>query len=333
MQFLMTGIMKNMTKDPYLRPLAAFRSRILYANAYGTDFVVPCSTAAFLHRQSSYPHHSFSDQDPTDEDHSTPPTEDSNYSMEQERLHPYQIRRDRYKGGKWNSAKHDFSMDETSMVTGGQQRYKRNLFVTTLHTLPKAPSPAHNFTTLHDTTFTSNHSLTMTHSSSKTPLNTVAQPWASTVRNFVKKQTWEWGKYETIDDNTLLEMSLALDSLGWRKIFVDVREEIPLQVPVFNIPTFSRDSWGINVETGIDLRSPGVWESRDIAQVLSFPDKIMSFPIGHNMMVAFSRNPWSSFVYRGGRPIMDQLVGFSHFYIKICLFPKSNHGFLREPGN
>jgi hypothetical protein len=41
------------TQSHFTTPLAAFRSRIALANAYGTDFQVPCSTAAFLSRTSS----------------------------------------------------------------------------------------------------------------------------------------------------------------------------------------------------------------------------------------------------------------------------------------
>jgi len=41
----------------FLEPLSAFRKRILYANAFCTDFQVPTNTAAFLCTHSSYQHH------------------------------------------------------------------------------------------------------------------------------------------------------------------------------------------------------------------------------------------------------------------------------------
>lgn len=45
------------TSPRFLRPLAAFKKRIAYANAFGTDFPVPGSTAAFLDLDSDYPHY------------------------------------------------------------------------------------------------------------------------------------------------------------------------------------------------------------------------------------------------------------------------------------
>ena len=42
--------------DTFLRPLSLFRKRIAYVNAFRTDFQVPTSTAAFLSKNSTYPH-------------------------------------------------------------------------------------------------------------------------------------------------------------------------------------------------------------------------------------------------------------------------------------
>ena len=44
-------------QDEYVRPLRRFRKRVAYANAFGTDFQVPVSTAAFLSVNSNNPHH------------------------------------------------------------------------------------------------------------------------------------------------------------------------------------------------------------------------------------------------------------------------------------
>jgi len=45
------------TSDKFLTPLASFRKRIAYINAYRTDFPVPGSTAGFLDKNSNYPHY------------------------------------------------------------------------------------------------------------------------------------------------------------------------------------------------------------------------------------------------------------------------------------
>jgi Putative serine esterase (DUF676) len=46
-------VVADLTQSHFTKPLAAFRYRMALANAYGTDFQVPCSTAAFLSRTSS----------------------------------------------------------------------------------------------------------------------------------------------------------------------------------------------------------------------------------------------------------------------------------------
>ena len=45
------------TSDKFLTPLASFRKRTAYINAYKTDFPVPGSTAGFLDKNSDYPHY------------------------------------------------------------------------------------------------------------------------------------------------------------------------------------------------------------------------------------------------------------------------------------
>ncbi|KAL7468791.1 hypothetical protein ACHAXS_009024 [Conticribra weissflogii] len=56
--FRLNDLLQTMATSPrFLRPLALFRKRIAYANAFGTDFPVPGSTAAFLDRNSDYPHY------------------------------------------------------------------------------------------------------------------------------------------------------------------------------------------------------------------------------------------------------------------------------------
>jgi len=49
-------IYRMCTEPAYLKPLSSFRRRIAYANAFGTDFQVPCNTASFLSDKSTYPH-------------------------------------------------------------------------------------------------------------------------------------------------------------------------------------------------------------------------------------------------------------------------------------
>jgi hypothetical protein len=56
--FHLTPTVPDMCTLPqFLQPLGKFRQRIAVANAYGTDFLVPVSTAAFLSKSSQVPHH------------------------------------------------------------------------------------------------------------------------------------------------------------------------------------------------------------------------------------------------------------------------------------
>jgi Putative serine esterase (DUF676) len=56
--FQRTPLLNEMgTSETYLEPLKRFRKRIALANAFGTDFQVPVSTAAFLSKTSEVVHH------------------------------------------------------------------------------------------------------------------------------------------------------------------------------------------------------------------------------------------------------------------------------------
>lgn len=144
--------------------------------------------------------------------------------------------------------------------------------------------------------------------------------------------------YDECDDE-LHAMSKALDSLGWKKIFVDLRPEIP----AVSLPRVIRKSSlvmtankrkgthdGIadgdlseveesllqNIGTLTDsetlrasLRRKGGIASRDAKEAFGSPrDGSLHFPVGHNMICAFSRGRVSSHMNRGGRPVMDALA-------------------------
>jgi Putative serine esterase (DUF676) len=62
--FRLNSILYDMaTQSSYVQPLSLFQKRICYANAYGTDFPVPASTAAFLSELSTVPHYFADDED------------------------------------------------------------------------------------------------------------------------------------------------------------------------------------------------------------------------------------------------------------------------------
>lgn len=121
-------------------------------------------------------------------------------------------------------------------------------------------------------------------------------------------------------DDDLVQMSNALDSLGWKKVFVDVRKEIPIGV---NLPrNLSRklndsDANGSGDETNQKLdelkaqKGMSV-ESRTIKDAVSssvpLSQSRISLPLGHNMICAFSRSRISTLMNKGGRPVVDSMA-------------------------
>lgn len=136
----------------------------------------------------------------------------------------------------------------------------------------------------------------------------------------------------------LHEMSASLDKLGWKKVFVDVRREMPsVELPkslgerllrqkkqssdndIANSSgsNHSRDSLN---STGSDensenaqslqaLKKQKIVGSKDIANAVSTPeDNRFALPLGHNMIVAFSRSRFTTFMNKGGRPVVDALA-------------------------
>ena len=151
------------------------------------------------------------------------------------------------------------------------------------------------------------------------------------------------------EDDELKAMSQSLDALGWKKIIVDLRSEIPIGV---SVPTVVRKSslrkkftlsssppivasthlgeskeyvsslQDVDTDEEIEngamadstafvetLKRRSVIESRDVKEAFSAPrDATIRWPVGHNMICAFSRGRVSSHMNRGGRSVMDRLA-------------------------
>lgn len=201
--FRLNDLIHSMATAPrFLVPLASYRRRIAYANAFGTDFPVPCSTAAFLDKESDYPH---------------------------------------YFGETF--AEGDIIAKDTCPAS------ERGLIAATLYTMPQ------------DT-------------------------------NFETEST-------SVDDTAA--MSACLDSLGWKKVFIDIRKEIP-SVPILK---------SNRMECPVSQLKSSSTEVRscDLDRVLSSSSiHRLSLPMGHNAICAFSRGKVSSIVNSGGRPVMDSLA-------------------------
>jgi hypothetical protein len=220
--FRLNDLLLTMATCPtFLKPLAKFRKRVAYANAYGTDFAVPAGTAAFLSENSTYPHH--------------------------------------------------FTEEEITVDSNG-------LIIATLHT----PSEAHVPPT------TTEADLTLPQCDAE-------------------EEVKKYGDHE----DELHHMSMSLDRLGWKKVFVDTRKEIPsVEIPKALMMVRQKSNSRLVVDANFHaLKKHKVVRSKDVASAVSSPmDNRVPLPLGHNMIVAFSRSRISTFMNKGGRPIVDALA-------------------------
>lgn len=141
----------------------------------------------------------------------------------------------------------------------------------------------------------------------------------------------------------LLRMSQSLDALGWTKVFIDVRDRIPVRAlakpvwmrrPCGSLDDLIRERVGLsftslqptdtNDETATSnnddaadsaarSRPPKVQTeqciltSQELAQSTSAGDSI-NFPLGHTVMIANSKNERYTQLNSQGRPVMDRLA-------------------------
>ena len=253
----MECIIRNMClQDKYLAPLRHFRRRIAYANAYGTDFQVPCLTAAFLHERSGVGH--FVE---TSRDLPPPPV------------------------GAPQGSEEGNPESSTEMGDSEEQSGVPSFIVATVRT------------------------------------ETTTQPQSPTK-----------ARSDASPSDDLLRMSQSLDALGWTKVFIDVRDRIPvprlakpmwLRPPCGSLDELIRERGGL---TFASLSSSGlsaandasesrlkvdanelILTSQELAQSTNAGDSI-DFPLGHTVMVANSKNEKYSELNSQGRPVMDKLA-------------------------
>ncbi|KAL7486772.1 hypothetical protein ACHAW6_012375 [Cyclotella cf. meneghiniana] len=231
--FRLNDVLHDMATSPrFLEPLAKFRKRVAYANAFGTDFVVPTTTAAFLDKDSDSLHYfdnSFDDK-----------------SIEIAE----QIRKDMD-----TATSNEASAIESQNSDLSCPASELGLVVATCHTRRVS------------------------------------------LDELIKRSTAK---------NDLTVMSSSLDSLGWKKVFIDMRREIPLGVSI-PISSDSELSQSCPVRK---LKSANQVESRHLANALSRnPTKsTITLPLGHNAICAMSRGAVTSALNGGGKPVVDSLA-------------------------
>ncbi len=240
----MECIIRNMClQDRFLSPLRSFRRRIAYANAYGTDFQVPTSTAAFLHEKSGVEHQVVASR-----------------SM--------------------NGAKEGGGGGGGGDGEGG------------------------------------------------VPSFIVAVCRTEKQDSLSSREPKSCGSVDYLGDELLL-MSESLDALGWTKVFVDVRDALPvtgipapswLQSSSGTVDDLIRERMGLRFRSlandkrecndggVVDTSNVGcILTSQELAQSINVSDSI-DLPLGHALMVANSKNDRYSRINSAGRPVMDKLA-------------------------
>jgi len=92
------------------------------------------------------------------------------------------------------------------------------------------------------------------------------------------------------------DISQSLDSLGWTKILLDVRQEIPLLA----LPTPFFES---TVKPDKEM-----WTSGDLIPILTNTGKNWKVPLGHTVSCANAKSPLYRKINASGQHIMDQLA-------------------------
>jgi hypothetical protein len=118
------------------------------------------------------------------------------------------------------------------------------------------------------------------------------------------------GEDDTQSDD-LVQMSHCLDSLGWKKVFVDLRNEIPIGLNIPRLPRSTNKSPKKDEPVSLQaLKEKAIIGSGDVKKATASPPdhNRISFPLGHNMMVAFSRDNKTASFNKGGRPVVNALA-------------------------
>jgi len=138
------------------------------------------------------------------------------------------------------------------------------------------------------------------------------------VATILHTEKHDWRNFDTVlreqsMQNDILTMSTKLDALGWTKVFVDVRERIPM--PSVPLPGMQRrDSRSELKQFVAKRRKSGacnesyvIVESRELVALLN-PTERLHFPLGHTVMIANSKSDLYAKLNQQGKPVMDRLA-------------------------
>ena len=102
---------------------------------------------------------------------------------------------------------------------------------------------------------------------------------------------------------TLENMAHALDTMGWTKVFCDMRENIPL--PTLPRPFFSNGHAQDGIPTA---QQHECYTAEQLIPMVTQVGPRVTVPLGHQVLVANSKSGWYTTMSAGGRPVVDAIA-------------------------
>jgi len=99
------------------------------------------------------------------------------------------------------------------------------------------------------------------------------------------------------EDYNKQDMSECLDSLGWTKVLLDIRDDLPF--PSISNPFKKKEEQKIPDKE--------VWTAKELTDVFDRTGPSWKIPLGHQVSSVNSKNKMYSRISSGGKPTMDQL--------------------------
>ena len=322
--FRINSILYDMaTSEQFVNPLSLFRKRVCYANAYGTDFPVPASTAAFLSECSTYPHRVSDDDDPNDDSLvqiATLFTAPLNRSDENTLLH-IQNKEEASASLDKELARMSISLDSLgwkkvfvdmrkevphivlpkSLIRGGSG--SKSMFATKTTTSTTPVQSMTSSTQSERSSHGSNSSdeedddtATLHANASASKLDSEKSTYPiEPIHRMVKKR-----RISSRQNSTSKNLEYATMVLSSK----DVAAAVSTSALLFDTNTNTEKDSTNNDNTQNDERD----ERNDGKDGQDETHFAIHWPLGHNMIVAFSRSRWSAHMNKAGRPVVDALA-------------------------
>lgn len=141
------------------------------------------------------------------------------------------------------------------------------------------------------------------------------------------------GEPLTRNPPTVSEMARKLDSLGWSKVFIDIRPHIPA---IRKRPDTQRQASQNSFAEFIGRGGSGDLEANQVGTLCYTSGELkrglsgngfdgITLPLGHSFLVANTKDPIHEMLYRSARPFVDQVI-VNYVVTELLLFVPPNSG-------